>query len=91
MAGSIEDWPTESLLDARQAHQDHATGQRIKPGTQLADAYYDASLPVAKRRLDQAGVRLAMVLNEFFPPINTRRGLDYVHSQGNSAGGSVVQ
>ncbi len=65
--GSVEDWATESLLAAREAYQDPATGQRIKPGAKLGDQYYEKSLPVAKRRLYQAGVRLAMVLNEVFP------------------------
>jgi hypothetical protein len=62
--GSVEDWATESLLAARQAYQDPATGQRIKPGAKLGDAYQERSLPVAKRRLYQAGARLAWVLNE---------------------------
>ncbi len=64
--GSIEEWATESLLAAREAYQDPATGQRIKPGAKLGDAYYERSLPVAKRRLYQAGVRLAIVLNEVY-------------------------
>jgi hypothetical protein len=62
--GSVEDWATESLLAAREAYQDPATGQRVKPGTKLADEYQARSLPVAKRRLYQAGARLAWVLNE---------------------------
>ena len=66
MAGTVEDWATESLLAAREAYQDPATGQRIRVGAKLGDAYYERSLPVAKRRLYQDGVRLAMVLNEVF-------------------------
>jgi nuclease S1 len=62
-----QDWATESLLAARQAYQDPATGRRIKSGTRLGDAYQEAGLPVAKRRLYQAGMRLAMLLNEVFP------------------------
>jgi S1/P1 Nuclease len=63
---SVEDWATESLLAAREAYQDPRTGLRMKPGAKLADDYQAKSLPVAKRRLYQAGVRLAMVLNEVF-------------------------
>jgi hypothetical protein len=63
-AGSVEDWATESLLAAREAYQDPKTGQRIRPGTKLADEYQARSLPVVKQRLYQAGVRLARVLNE---------------------------
>jgi hypothetical protein len=65
-AGTVEDWATESLLVARQAYQDPTTGQRIKPGAKLGDAYQAANLPVAQRRLYQASARLAMVLNEAF-------------------------
>jgi nuclease S1 len=64
--GSVEDWATESLLAARQAYQDPVSGQRIKPGAKLGDDYQAKSLPVAKRRLYQAGVRLAWVLNQAF-------------------------
>jgi hypothetical protein len=64
--GTVEEWATESLLAAKKAYQDPATGQRIKSGRKLGDAYQKASLPVVKLRLYQAGVRLAMVLNEAF-------------------------
>jgi hypothetical protein len=40
------------------------TGQRLKPGQKLADAYFKANWPVPLQRLYQAGGRLAMVLNE---------------------------
>jgi hypothetical protein len=66
MAGTVEDWATESLLAARRAYQDPATGLRMKPGTKLGDAYQAKALPVAKERLYQAGIRLAMVLNGVF-------------------------
>jgi hypothetical protein len=52
------------LVAAREAYQDPATGQRMKPGAKLADDYQARSLPVAKRRLYKASVRLAVVLNE---------------------------
>ena len=66
MKGTVEDWATESLLAARQAYQLPETGQRLKPGQKLGDAYLQANLPVVRRRLYQGGVRLAMVLNEVF-------------------------
>jgi hypothetical protein len=64
MSGTVEDWATESLLAAREAYQDPATARRIKPGAKLADDYQARSLPVAKRRLHQASIRLAWVLNQ---------------------------
>jgi hypothetical protein len=66
MRGTVEDWATESLLAARQAYQVPGTGQRLKPGQKLSDAYQTANLPVVRRRLCQGGSRLAMVLNEVF-------------------------
>jgi hypothetical protein len=67
MKGTVEDWATESLLAARQAYQVPETGKRLKPGQKLGDAYLEANLPVVRRRLCQAGVRVAWVLNEALP------------------------
>ena len=66
MKGSVENWATESLLAARAAYDVPETGQRLKPGQKLGDAYVAANLPVVRRRLYQASVRLAMLLNEAF-------------------------
>jgi len=66
MKGAVEDWATESLLAAREAYQDPTTGQRIKSGVKLGDQYQDKNLPVVRRRLAQAALRLAWVLNEAF-------------------------
>jgi nuclease S1 len=67
LKGSVEDWATESLLAARAAYNVPETGNRLKPGQKLGDAYVQANLPVARRRLYQASVRLAMLLNDAFP------------------------
>jgi hypothetical protein len=64
MKGTVEDWATESLKAAWQAYQVPETGKRLKPGEKLAKAYFDANLPVVRRRLYQGGIRLAMVLTE---------------------------
>jgi hypothetical protein len=66
MNGKVEVWATESLLAAREAYQDPKTGNRIKSGTKLGDEYQAKNLPVVRQRLAQAGVRLAIVLNEVF-------------------------
>jgi len=65
--GMVEDWATESLLAARAAYQVPETGKRIKPRLKLAESFQEANLPVVRRRLYHAGVRLALVLNEAFP------------------------
>ena len=64
MKGTVEDWATESLLAARQAYQVPETGMRLKSGQKLSDAYVNAIMPVVRKRLYQATVRLAIVLNE---------------------------
>jgi nuclease S1 len=67
MRGTVEDWATESLLLAKAAYQVPETGKRLKPGQKLSDAYLNTHLPVVRKRLYQASIRLAMVLNETFP------------------------
>ena len=67
MKGTVEDWATESLLLARAAYQVPETGKRLKAGQKLGDAYLNTHLPVVRKRLYQASIRLAMVLNETFP------------------------
>ncbi len=66
IGGTVEDWATESLLAARAAYVVPETCVRIKPGQKLFREYYDARLPVVRRRLCQAGLRLAMVIDEAF-------------------------
>ena len=61
---SVEDWATESLLAAWEAYQDPATGQRMKWDAKLGESYQAQGLAVVKRRLYQAGIRLATLLNE---------------------------
>jgi S1/P1 Nuclease len=67
MKGAVEDWATESLLAVRQAYQVPETGKRLTSGQKLGDAYLNANLPVVRKRLYQASVRLAIVLNEAVP------------------------
>lgn len=68
MDGTVEQWATESLLAAQQAYRNPQTGRRIEPGDALADAYYDANLPIARRQLYRAGARLAWVLTDALRP-----------------------
>ncbi len=63
---TVEEWATESLTAARDAYQVPGTDRRIKPREKLSDAYFDKNLPVARKRLYQASIRLARVLNECF-------------------------
>jgi hypothetical protein len=66
MKGTVEDWATESLVAARGAILIPGTDQRLKSGQKLGAEYFAKHLPVVRRRLCQAGLRLATVLNEPF-------------------------
>jgi hypothetical protein len=63
MSGEPEDWATESLQAAKVAYKAPPANQQIESGEKLGTAYLDANLPVARLRLYQAGIRLAMFLN----------------------------
>jgi nuclease S1 len=63
MKGAVEDWATESLLAAREAYKIPGTGKRLRNGQRIGDEYLTIHLPVAQRRLTQAGSRLAWLLN----------------------------
>jgi hypothetical protein len=65
--GTVEDWATESLHAARAAYRVPQTGQWLKPGEKLGEAYQEFNLAVVRQRLYQTGVRLALVLDEAFP------------------------
>jgi hypothetical protein len=65
--GSIEDWATESLLDAKKAyHFPAGARQPLMSGTRLGGDYVAFAQPILERRLAQAGVRLAHELNALF-------------------------
>ena len=65
--GSVEDWATESLLDAHKAYRFPArTRQPIASGARLGNDYVAFARPILEHRLAQAGVRLANELNALF-------------------------
>ena len=61
--------------DRKAAYQLPETGQRLKPGQQLGDADLLRTCRSRRRTLYQGGVRLAMVLNEFFSA-DQREGIE---------------
>ena len=64
--GTVENWINESLEAARQAYRVPGTRDFVRSGMRLGQDYEDANLPLARKRLAQAGVRLSEVLNEAF-------------------------
>ncbi len=65
--GGPPEWADESLALARLAYRNPADQAELKKGAKLGQAYQDAYLPLAERRLAMAGVRLAWILNTAFP------------------------
>ncbi|QEH37236.1 S1/P1 Nuclease [Aquisphaera giovannonii] len=66
--GGVEDWVNESLEAARQAYKVPGSGETLRSGMRIGREYEEANLPVATRRLAQAGVRLSEILNEALMP-----------------------
>ncbi len=61
--GNIEDWADESLEAARNAYLAPGGKNKLRSGMRIGAEYQDLHLPVATRRLAQAGMRLSDVLN----------------------------
>ena len=64
--GSVESWADESLESAKKAYLQPDSDEFLRSGSKLGEAYQQIHLPVARRRVAQAGLRLARVLNEAF-------------------------
>jgi hypothetical protein len=65
--GSVYDWIEESRLFAAANGYLHADGKTpVRAGELLGEDYYERNLPVAEQRLQQAGIRLAQLLEEIF-------------------------
>jgi len=64
--GGAAEWADESLELARKAYRNPIDGKEMRSGSKLDQPYQDANLPDAERRLSQAGVRLAWLLNDLF-------------------------
>jgi hypothetical protein len=63
---TVEVWADESLEAAKSAYRFPGSDSELRPGARLGAAYESAHLPVARKRLAQSGVRLAVVLNGVF-------------------------
>jgi nuclease S1 len=65
-AGTLEDYATESLQAAQRAYTRTDGPSLLESGAELGRAYFERELPVVRRRLAQAGVRLSCILNALF-------------------------
>jgi hypothetical protein len=66
--GRVEDWVDESLEAARQAYRIPGSKEFLRTGMRLGRDYQETNLPLAVKRLSQAGIRLSEVLNECLSP-----------------------
>jgi nuclease S1 len=66
--GNEIDWANESLADARAVYLLPESEGPIGPGASLGREYYNRAIPVIQRRLIQAALRVASVLNAVFEP-----------------------
>jgi hypothetical protein len=65
--GSVYDWLEESRLLAAADAYLHADGKTpVRKGDVLGDDYFAHGLPIVEMRLQQAGVRLALLLEEIY-------------------------
>ena len=62
--GSVEEWATESLVEARRAYCLPGTDKLITSGTKLGEEYCRFALPIIQLRLAKSAVRLAVTLNQ---------------------------
>jgi hypothetical protein len=64
----IKQWQADSPIEwIWESYQ--ITGElyaQVKPGQEIDDAYYQKYIPVIRKRIDQAGIRLAGELNKLF-------------------------
>ena len=63
--GSVEDWATESLAEAKLAYCLPGTDRLIGSGTKLGEEYCRFALPIIQLRLAQSAVRLAATSTGF--------------------------
>ncbi len=64
--GSVDDWATESLTEAKLAYCLPGTDKLIRSGTKLGEEYCRFALPRIQLRLAQSAVRVASTLNRIF-------------------------
>jgi hypothetical protein len=64
--GSLNDWATDSLEAAKLLCRQPVAQDLMKPGTKLGEEYFQMALPIVRRQLAKAGVRVAWVLNQIF-------------------------
>jgi nuclease S1 len=64
LEGTIEDWADESLEVGRRAYLNPGSNVSLRSGDTIGRAYEEANVPLALKRLSQAGVRLAALLEE---------------------------
>ena len=63
---SVDAWAQESVGYACDVAYTNTDGGLVRKGDELAEDYYERGAKVVNQRLQQAGVRLAAILNQVF-------------------------
>jgi hypothetical protein len=61
------DWVAESHSLAKKYAYVDESGKKIATGATLSNAYVESRLPIAEKRLAEAGLRLAALLKQVLP------------------------
>jgi hypothetical protein len=64
--GTVEDWATESLAEARLAYCLPGTDKLIESGTKVGEEYCRFALPIIRLQLAKSAIRVASTLNQIF-------------------------
>jgi len=64
--GTVEDWATESLTEAKLAYCLPGTDKPFPSGTKLGEDYCRFVLSIIQLRLAQSAIRVAFTLNRIF-------------------------
>ncbi len=63
MSGLVRDWARESIVLARDRYRDPENDRLLTAGDVVGSKFVDRELPIVQKRVYQAGLRLALVLN----------------------------
>ena len=61
--GSVEDWASESLEEAKLLYRQPGSQSLLTSGSKLGEEYYEFAVPIIRLQLARAVVRLAFTLN----------------------------
>jgi hypothetical protein len=91
-AAQIKQWQSDSPMEWlwESYHISSELYAQVKPGKDIDEAYYQKYIPVIRKRIDQAGIRLAGELNKLFNTANAPAATDLSKALENNATKGIV-